>query len=114
MSGMLADGLVVPALLLALVGWLVPRGLSLAFPEGVRPLLALAFVSTLLMIALATALFVALYAWQGVPLATLLEPGLLSGLVHFARLGLVSALIWGPIMVLSVAGLPQHWTRATW
>ena len=114
MTGLLADGLIVPALALALVGWMVPRGLSLVFPEGLRPLLVLAFLSTLIMIALGTAFFVALYAWQDIPLATLFAPGLASGLVYFARLGLVSALLWGPILILSVAGLPQHWTRETW
>ena len=40
-----ADGLIWPAAALALLGWLVPRGLSLVFPEGVRPLLLLALAS---------------------------------------------------------------------
>ena len=54
------------------------------------------------------------YLVQGVPLATLFEPGLASGLVHFARLGLISALIWGPILILSVARLPKYWVEETW
>jgi len=109
-----ADGLAIPALTLALIGWLVPRGLSLVFPEGVRPLLALAFVSTLVMLALGTGFFMALYVWQGVPFAMLFEAGVAAGTAHFLRLGLVSALLWGPIMVLSVAGLPRHWVEETW
>lgn len=114
MSAALSGGLVFPALLLALIGWLVPRGLSLIWPEGVRPLFALAFVATLILLAIGTGFFVALYVWQGVPLAMLFEAGVLAGVLHFVRLGMISALIWGPIMVLSVAGLPKQWVRETW
>jgi hypothetical protein len=35
-------------------------------------------------------------------------------MAHFGRLAVVSALIWGPIMLLSVAGLPKHWVKETW
>jgi hypothetical protein len=111
---LLSDGLIVPALLLALIGWLVPRGLSLLFPEGVRALMLLAFVATLLMLLIGMGFFVALYVWQGVPLGMLFEAGAVAGLAHFLRLGLISALLWGPIMVLSVAGLPKHWVTEKW
>ena len=111
---MLESGLVLPALLLALVGWLVPRMLSLVFPEGVRPLLVLALVATILMVLTGSGFFVLLYVIQGIPMAVLFEPGLASGMVHFGKLGLISALIWGPILILSVAGLPKTWVKETW
>ena len=111
---MLESGLVLPALLLALVGWLVPRMLSLVFPEGVRPLLLLALVATILMVLIGSGFFVLLYVIQGIPMAVLFEPGLASGIVHFGKLGLISALIWGPILILSVAGLPKTWVKETW
>ena len=111
---MLSDGLIIPAALLALLGWLVPRGLFLLFPEGVKPLLWLTFTATLLMFLLGVAFFLILYLWQGAPLDVLFEPGYVAGLAHFARLGLISALLWAPIMVLSVAGLPKLWTKETW
>lgn len=111
---LLGDGLIIPALALALIGWLVPKMLSLFWPEGVKALFLLAFMATLIMLALGLAFFVVLYAWQGVPLATLFTPGWAAGLVHFGRLGMISALLWGPIMVLSVAGLPRHWVKETW
>ena len=111
---MLESGLVLPALLLALVGWLVPRMLSLVFPEGVRPLLLLALVATILMVRIGSGFFVLLYVIQGIPMAVLFEPGLASGIVHFGKLGLISALIWGPILILSVAGLPKTWVKETW
>lgn len=108
------DGLLLPALLLALVGWLVPRALSLVWPEGVRPLLLLAFVSTLIMLALGTGVFVGFYLTGGIPMGVLFDTGIAATVLHFGRLGLISALIWGPIMLLSVAGLPRHWVKETW
>jgi hypothetical protein len=110
----LGDGLIFPALILALVGWLVPRGMSIVWPEGVRPLLLLGFVATLIMVILGAGFFAALYVWQGVPFGMLFEAGIGPGLWHFCRLGLVSGLLWGPILVLSVAGLPKHWVKETW
>jgi hypothetical protein len=109
-----ADGLILPAAFLALLGWLVPRLLSLVWPEGVWPLLLLALASAVLMMGLGMAFFAGLYVWQGVPFAMLTEAGWGPFLLHFLRLGSISALLWAPIMVLSVAGLPRHWTRATW
>ncbi|MBM1220268.1 hypothetical protein JQU17_08530 [Ponticoccus sp. SC2-23] len=111
---MIADGLLLPALVLALVGWLVPRGLSLVFPEGVKPLLILAFVSTVIMFLVGSSFFVGLYLVRGVPMEAVLSGGLADVVVHFGRLGLISALLWGPIMILSVAGLPKHWVEETW
>jgi hypothetical protein len=110
----LSSGLVVPALALALLGWLVPRLLGRVWPEGLGPLLLLAFVATLILMGLATGFFVLLYTWQGAPMDALFEPGVMAGLGHFARLGLLSALLWAPVMILSVAGLPKHWVKETW
>ena len=110
----MGEGLLLPSLTLALVGWLVPRGLSLVFPEGVRPLLILAFVSTIIMFLLGTVFFLGLYLARGVPIEAILSGGFAEVIVHFGRLGLISALLWGPIMILSVAGLPKHWVEETW
>ncbi len=114
MTQAFSDGLLIPAVLLALIGWLVPRGLSLFWPEGVKPLLMLAFTATLVMFLLSAGFFVALYVWQGAPLALLFEGGFWPATLHFAKLGLISALLWGPILILSVAGLPKHWAKETW
>jgi hypothetical protein len=108
------EDLLIPSLALALVGWLVPRGLSLVWPEGVRALFGLGFVATLVMLVLAAVFFFALYLVGGVPLGALVEGGWGPTVAHFGRLAVISALIWGPIMVLSVAGLPKHWVKETW
>ncbi len=109
-----SSGLILPALLLAVLGWLVPRLLARFWPEGVGPLFLLALASTLVLIVVATALFMLLYIGQGVPLAVILDVGILGGWPHFLRLGLASALVWAPIMILSVANLPRHWKEKTW
>ncbi len=109
-----SSGLLLPALALAVLGWLLPRLLARVWPEGVGPHLALAFVSTLLLLALAAGFFLLLYAWQGAPVRELFAPGFWSGAAYFLRLGLLSALLWAPIMILSVAGLPRHWRTKTW
>lgn len=114
MSEVLTDGLLFPALVLALLGWLVPKMLSLVFPEGVRPLLILSFVSATIMLAISAFFFVGLYVIQGVPFAALFDQSVLAGISHFGWLGILSALFWGPIMVLSIAGLPKNWVEETW
>lgn len=111
---MFSDGLIIPAAVLALLGWLVPRGLFLIFPEGIKPLLWLAFTAVIAMFGLGMGFFLLLYLWQGAPLDVLFEAGLMPGLAHFAKLGLISALLWAPIMILSIAGLPKHWVSDTW
>lgn len=111
---MIADGLILPALVLALIGWLVPRGLSFVFAEGVRPLMLLAFTSTILMFFLGCGFFMLIYVLRGVPIGTLFEAGISNWVVHFGRLGLISGFIWAPIMILSIAGLPKGWVTETW
>jgi len=114
MGDAIANGLLIPALALALLGWLVPRLLSLIFPEGGRPLLVLGFLSTLVMFFLSAAMFAGLYLVQGLTLSELFADGLAAGVTYFGQLGLLSALLWGPILIVSVAGLPKTWVDETW
>lgn len=107
-------GILLPALVLAALGWVVPRALARVFPEGVRPLLWLALTATGVVMALGVGFFVLLYAWNGIPLRVVLEDGFGPALAHFGRLAAISALLWGPIMVLSIAGLPKNWVEETW
>ena len=111
---LLSDGLFLPALVLAVLGFVVPRILARALPEGVGPLLLNGLLSTILLFLLSALFFLCLYVWQGVSMARLAEPGLAANVVFFGRLGLMSALIWAPIMLLSVAGLPRKWVKETW
>jgi len=114
MGALLSDSLFLPALLLALLAFATPRVLARVLPEGVRPLMLNAFLSTVLLFVLSAVFFFLLYLWQGVSVADILSPSLSETVVFFARLGLIAGLIWGPIMILSVAGLPRKWVRETW
>ncbi len=106
--------LVVPAMSLAALGWAVPRILAIWWPEGVKWLMGLALVSTLLMAALGAAFFALLYRMQGVDLGDLYGTQGLGALAHFGWLSLISALLWGPLMVLSLAGVPKNWVKEVW
>lgn len=114
MGDLLSDGLFLPAVILAVSAWLVPVLLSKIMPEGVPALVLLAFIATLLMFVLSSALFVLLYAGQGAPLEQMSQFGLGENIVFFGQIGMTSAIIWGPIMLLSVANRPRHWTKAVW
>ena len=104
----------IPAVILALIGWFVPRLLGKLLPEGVRPLLLNALLSTLIMGCLGIGYFMVLYVIQGMPLSAILMDGVGPAIGYFGRLSMISALIWGPIMILSLAGLPRKWTKEVW
>ncbi|MDA9208267.1 hypothetical protein N9O61_05205 [Octadecabacter sp.] len=109
-----SSGLLLPALILAALGWFLPRLLALFWPEGVKWLMLLALISTVLMAICGAAFFAILYANNGVNIDDLWETGGLPVLVHFVRLSLISALMWGPLMVLSIAGVPKNWVKEVW
>ena len=114
MGELFADSLILPALLLAGVAFVVPRLLAKVLPEGVKPLLLNAFLSTLILFVLIAAFFFCLYLWRGANVAQITATGVADTVLFFGRLGLVSAIIWAPIMVLSVASLPRTWVKETW
>lgn len=109
-----SSGLFLPAAVLALLAWLVPKGLSMVMAEGVWPLIRLTFYATLILFVLSSSFFVILYITQGAGWAALVEFGMMNNVALFGRLGLTSAIIWAPIMVLSIANLPRHWVSETW
>ena len=114
MGAAFSDQLFLPALFLAILAFVVPRIFGRILPEGVKPLLVNAFLSTTLLFVISALFFFCLYLWQGQSIARIMEPGLASNVVFFGRLGLVAAIIWAPIMILSVAGLPRKWVKETW
>lgn len=109
-----SDSLFFPAFCLAVLAFMVPRLLGRMLPEGVAPLMLNAFLSTVLLFAISAVFFFCLYLWQGLSVAGITEPGVLANIRLFGKLGLASGIIWAPIMVLSVAGLPRKWVKETW
>lgn len=114
MADLLSDSLILPAVVLAALAFAVPRVLARWLPEGVRPLMLNAFLSTAAMFVLSAIFFVLLYLWQGAPLSQIMQSGVAGNIAFFGELGLMAAIIWAPIMVLSVAGLPRTWVEETW
>lgn len=93
--------------LLAVAGWVVTWLLSKLMPEGIVWLFVIGTVSALLLAALSAAVFYVSYGPAG-------RSVLAEAPWHFAVLAGRSALIWGPVMVLSVANQPRRWKTATW
>lgn len=114
MSGAFSFSLILPAICLAALGWTVPRVLAMWWPEGIKWLMGLALMSTLVMSVCGAVFFGVLYAAQGVNLDDLYATGGLSVPLHFAKLSLISALLWAPLMVLSLMGVPKNWRREVW
>ncbi|MFV2034047.1 MAG: hypothetical protein ACC631_02840 [Halocynthiibacter sp.] len=101
-----------PLLVLAGLGFGVPKVLARALPEGVRPLILLSLLATGLLIMLSALVFLSLYLLQGVPLSALQDGGV--SISYFLRLSAMSAPIWAPVMVLTISSLPGKWTEAEW
>lgn len=114
MGALFSDALFLPALVLAFLAFVVPRLLARVLPEGVKPLMLNALLSTVLLFMSSAGFFFCLYLWQGLGASEILEPGVAASIVLFGRLGLIAAIIWAPIMILSVAGLPRKWVKETW
>lgn len=114
---MLSDfglGLIIPAAFLAAIAWLVPIWLRWRMPEGVRPLMVLSGCAALIVLTLGAVMFLGLYLLQGADLGALLSAGIAPAIWYFIRLSISAGLIWAPIMVLSIAGLPKTWVHETW
>ena len=107
-------GLIVPTLFLAAIAWLTPIWLRWRMPEGVRPLMVLALLATVIVLSLSAVMFLGLYLLQGAEIAVLTSAGILPAVWYFIRLAISAGLIWAPIMVLSIAGLPKTWVHETW
>lgn len=98
-------------IVLLVLGWFVPQGLAKVMPEGVWALGALAVIAVGILAAFSAAFFAGLYAGRGAPLSAFTTS---QAVLHFGRLGLLSGIIWLPVMILSVANLPRKWVKEVW
>ena len=99
--------LVLPLLALAIAAWLVPWGFGKALPEGVAWLFVNGALSAAVLTALSAAGFWWLYGDAG-------DAVLAAPPWQFIVLAARAAIVWAPIMVLSVANLPRGWREAEW
>jgi hypothetical protein len=110
----MTEGLLIPAILLGLLGWLVPKLWSMVLPEGFPALAANAVLSAAVLTGITALYFMGVYWAAGVTLARLIDQGVIGNVVYFGRLGLAAAIIWAPMMGIALMGLPRTWVRIRW
>ncbi|MEL6915186.1 MAG: hypothetical protein AAFP13_11875 [Pseudomonadota bacterium] len=96
--------LIGPGVLLVAAAWTLPTWLGRRLPESMLALGVNLAVSAFLLWALSALAFAGSYALQGVP-----ARALVAGASHFAGLGRLAGLLWGPVLLLALAVQPQHW-----
>lgn len=104
--------LALPTLVLMAAAILVARGFEAVLPETIPGMVACALLSALVLWLLSAAGFGLLYLWQDARYAVLFGDG--RSYRHLAALGAKAALIWAPLVALTVVTAPQRWKTATW
>lgn len=106
--------ILIPVVVLVALAILLPRLLLPLMPETLAGLVLNGAISAVVLTVLACGWFFGSYLVHDTRLVDLfgLAPG--GTLLYFLRLGLMSALIWAPVLVLAVASLPKRWKHATW
>ncbi len=102
------QGWLLPAVVALALAIVLPLRLARKFPQTMAGLALNLAVSGAALFVLATAYFAASYAMRapGVLAALTGAPG---GWWHFLRLGLLSGLWWGPVVLLMLATRPAQW-----
>ena len=111
MGQIVTTEILIPAIIMAVLGWMVPQRLARVMPEGVKALCALAVIAFVLLWIMSGVIFGGLYASRGADFETMWS---LAGMVVLARSGLMASIIWLPLMIVSVANLPRKWVKETW
>jgi hypothetical protein len=104
--------LLVPSLILIALAILLTRAVERMMPETVPGLVLTALVASIMMWLLSGVLFGWLYLLREVEVAPMLGTG--RGMRHLATMGGKAALIWLPIVLITVATAPRRWKTNTW
>lgn len=107
-------GVLLPALGLILCAVVIPIGLERLVPESVAGLVLNGVVTGAVLTALATGYFLWAYARQDTRVLDAVGAAPGETLGFFLRLGFGSALIWGPVMVLTLSTSPRRWKENVW
>jgi len=97
-------GTILPLVLLAAGGALVPVALYRLHGPGLLPLALNLLASALLLVLAGGAVFAVLYAVEGADLARHQA----AAVLHFLRLGVSSSLVWLPVLLLTGIALGQR------
>lgn len=112
--GDMISELLFPVLELMLMAILVTRGIELVTPESLQGLALLTLISAVLCWALASAGFALLYWRENPGVLTVMGQDPSASLSHFLWLGGSAALIWAPVLLLTVSTAPRRWKTAVW
>lgn len=104
--------LLIPALALMVLAVVVTRLVEWVVPETVPGLVLAGALACAVMWVLAGALFGWMYLGREADLAPVLGTG--SGLRHLAGLGAKAALIWLPMVLITVVTAPRRWKTNVW
>lgn len=106
--------LLLPALGLMVLSLAVTRGVEAVMPESLRGLAAIALVSALLVWVLTAAGFALLYLMEDSRVLALMSEAPSASVGHFLGLAARAALIWAPVLLLTVSTAPRRWKTAVW
>ncbi|MEL6608082.1 MAG: hypothetical protein AAFO93_04130 [Pseudomonadota bacterium] len=98
--------LIGPAVILGALGWFVPTYLGRILPETLWGLGLNLVVSWILLTGFAIAVFAIAYWAEGAPANLVLSR---AGLAQYAGSARISAIVWGPLLLLALAIQPQRW-----
>ncbi|MGH1412268.1 MAG: hypothetical protein ACRBB0_02170 [Pelagimonas sp.] len=105
--------LALPAIVLMVLAVVVPRLVETFLPETLFGMAIIAALSSLILWILASLGFAMLYQWENPRLAALLFSSTTSW-PYFLNLGAKAAVIWGPVLALTVSTTPRRWKTNTW
>ena len=104
--------LVIPSLMLMVLAVAVTRAVERAMPETVPGLILTGIISAILLWIISGAMFGWMYVIREAQVSPYLGTG--SGLRHLATIGAKAALLWLPLMLITVVTAPRRWKTNTW
>ena len=107
-------GVAFPLIGFSVLALVLPRLLGPVMPETPWGLVANGVIVYAAILAVAALYFFWSYTQQDTRVADLLGLEPAQSVVHFLRLGVMSSVVWAPIMVLRIAGLHRHWKENSW
>lgn len=103
-----------PVLGLMILAVLITRAVETVAPESIVGLVATGAVAGLLCWAMSAAGFAWLYHAQDPEILTRIGLRPADGVAHFMTLGAQAALIWAPLVAITVVTAPRRWKTAVW
>lgn len=103
-----------PLIAFSALAILLPRLFLPFMPETAGGLVMNGIMVYAIITGLAAIFFFWSYTQQDTRVTELLGLEPARSVAHFLRLGVMSSVVWAPVMVLRIAGLHRHWKENTW